>query len=94
MIYNQAALSCYARSWPANATAVEYFRDPATHGAEQEASFKAFLERPENRSLVEAHQRKEALRALKRQQRTMTSDFQQKVRRPHYVTICGSCIPT
>ena len=50
-------------------------------GAQQEASFKAFLERPENRPLVEAHQRKEALRALKRQQRTMASDFQQKVSR-------------
>ena len=46
---------------------------------EQEASFKAFLERPENRPLVEAHQRKEALRALKMKQRTMASDFQQKV---------------
>ena len=45
----------------------------------QEASFKAFLERPENRPLVEAHQRKEAMRAVKMKQRQMASDFQQKV---------------
>jgi hypothetical protein len=45
----------------------------------QEASFKEFLSRPENRALVEAHQRKEVRQAIKLQEKMRLMDFRDKV---------------
>ena len=47
----------------------------------QEASFKEFLQRPENRPLVEAHQRKEVRQALRMKEKARALEFQEKVRR-------------
>lgn len=44
----------------------------------QEASFKAFLEQPENAPYVEAHQRKEVRKALKSSQRMSSVNFRDK----------------
>ena len=45
----------------------------------QEASLKEFLSRPENRPLVEAHQRKEARQALKFKEKAQALTFREKV---------------
>ena len=44
----------------------------------QEASFKAFLEQPENATHVEAYQRKEARKALRSGQRMSSINFRDK----------------
>lgn len=48
----------------------------------QEASFKAFLQQPGNKAVVEAHQEKEALRSLKAQERHQSRAFRAAVRMP------------
>lgn len=45
----------------------------------QDESFQAFLQRPENRVLVETYQRKEAINALKAKERATALEFRQKV---------------
>lgn len=55
----------------------------STFGADQakamEASFKEFISRPENRPLVEAHQRKEVKQAIQLQDKVRALDFRDKV---------------
>ena len=45
----------------------------------QEASFKEFLSRPENRGLVEQHQRKEVKQAIQLQEKARALEFREKV---------------
>ena len=45
----------------------------------QEESFQQFLQRPENRALVEAQQRKEVLQAVKAKEKASALDFRSKV---------------
>eukprot|EP00887_Chlorella_sp_A99_P002559 scaffold6.g2559.t1 len=45
----------------------------------QEASFKEFLSRPENREAVEKHQRKEVKQAIKVQEKMRLMEFREKV---------------
>lgn len=55
----------------------------AGHGpgpmGDMEASFKAFLQQPENKAVVEAHQREEALEALKAQELQHSKQFRATV---------------
>lgn len=46
----------------------------------QEASFKEFLSRPENREVVEKHQRKEAKQAIQLQEKMRALEFRDKAR--------------
>lgn len=46
---------------------------------QQEASFKEFLSRPENRAIVEKHQRKEVKQAIQLQGRMRALEFRDKV---------------
>ena len=50
----------------------------------QEASFKEFLSRPENRPLVEKHQRREVKQALQLQEKTAALHFRDKVLESDY----------
>lgn len=50
----------------------------------QEASFKEFLSRPENRPLVEQHQRKEVKQALQLQEKAAALKFRSKVLEADY----------
>lgn len=50
----------------------------------QEASFKEFLSRPENRPLVEQHQRKEVKQALQLQEKAAALKFKSKVLEADY----------
>jgi len=52
------------------------------HLPPQEEGFKQFLQRPENRAVLEEHQRKEAWRAEKLADRQQALDFRAKVRPP------------
>jgi len=51
----------------------------ANQGKALEASFKEFINRPENRSLVEAHQRKEVKQAIQLQDKVRALEFRDKV---------------
>ena len=55
----------------------------------QEESFQQYLQRPENRALVESLQKKEQLKSLKKQERATAVDFQAKVRHLHDALLLG-----
>jgi hypothetical protein len=52
--------------------------------SQQEASFKEFLSRPENRPLVEKHQRREVKQAVQLQEKTAALRFRDKVLESYY----------
>ena len=57
---------------------------PSIYFSLQEASFKEFLSRPENRPLVEKHQRREVKQAVQLQEKTAALRFRDKVLESDY----------